>query len=240
MSRPLARTRTDAQLVPRPLEDLIRDVARLFKRRDLSYSQTAYVVKEVRKRLGLAPEKKARKLPDIVSWSEAESVVAAAYRRDPVGGLVVKTLWLTMVRVGELVALRVGDLRLDEGYAKIRSGKGGKDRLVVVPRALGQELRSYVGKRRRGAVFLSQRGKAFSARRIEQIVGDAARAAKVDRRVTPHTFRRSMATALLNRGVREEVISTLLGHESTETTRAAYARLSIQSLAEEVGRAVTA
>ncbi len=114
------------------------------------------------------------------------------------------------------------------------------DRLVVVPRALGQELRSYVGKRRRGDVFLSQRGKAFSARRIEQIVGDAARAAKVERRVTPHTLRRSMATVLLNRGVREEAVSTLLGHESTETTRAAYARLSIQSLAEEVGRALTA
>ncbi len=113
MSRPLARTRTDAQIVPRPLEEVIRQVARLFQRRDLSYSQTAYVVKEVRKRLGLAPEKKARKLPDIVSWSEAESVVAAAYRRDTVGGLVVKALWLTMVRVGELVRLRVGDLRLD-------------------------------------------------------------------------------------------------------------------------------
>ncbi len=55
-----------------------------------------------------------------------------------------------------------------------------------------------------------------------------------------HTLRRSMATVLLNRGVWEEVVSTLLGHESTETTRAAYARLSIQSLAEEVGRALTA
>ena len=71
-------------------------------------------------------------------------------------------------------------------------------------------------------------------------MADAAQATKVDRRVTPHTLRRSMATALLNRGVREEVVSTLLGHQSTETTRAAYARLSIQSLAEEVGRAVTA
>ena len=49
-----------------------------------------------------------------------------------------------------------------------------------------------------------------------------------------------MATALLNRGVREEVVSTLLGHESTETTRAAYARLSIESLSVEVNRALTA
>ncbi len=82
MSRPLARTRTDAQLVPRPLEDLIRDVARLFKRRDLSYSQTAYVVKEARKRLGLAPARRAPKNPDVLSWNEAEGIVAAAYRRD--------------------------------------------------------------------------------------------------------------------------------------------------------------
>jgi len=146
MARPLARSRRNAQIVPRPLEDVIRDVARLFRRRDLSYSQTAYVVKEVRKRLGLAPARKARKLPDIVSWSEAERIVAAAYRRDPVGGLVVKTLWLTMVRVGELVELRVGDLRLDEGYAKIRSGKGGKDRLVVLPRTSIQSLAEEVGR----------------------------------------------------------------------------------------------
>lgn len=240
-------TRTAIQKHPRrtraakpraSLEDVIRQVTRLFARQDLSYSQTAHVIKEVRKRLGLAPEERLKKIPEVVSWREAERIIAKAYEGDAGGGLILKFLWLTMVRVGELVSLRTADLHLDDGYAKIRSGKGGKDRLVVVPRALAQELKSYLGKRRRGPVFMSQRRRTFTTRRIQQIVKAAAHGAKVETRVTPHTLRRSMATALLNRGVREEVVSTLLGHESTETTRAAYARLSIQTLATEIDRAL--
>ncbi|MBI1918735.1 MAG: tyrosine-type recombinase/integrase, partial [Planctomycetes bacterium] len=125
-----------------------------------------------------------------------------------------------------------------EGYAEVRGGKGSKDRIVIVPRALAQELTSYIGPRRRGPLLLSQRRGSFTTRRIEQIVRGAAAAAKIPRRVTPHTLRRSMATTLLNRGVREEVVSTLLGHASTETTRAAYARLSIESLSAEVEQAL--
>ena len=219
-----------------PLDDVIRKVTRIFERRDLNYSQTAYVVKEVRRRLGLAPEAKAKKLPEIISSREADRLIKQAYHTAPVQGLIVKFLWMTMVRVGEVVVLRIADVHLDDDYAKIRSGKGSKDRLVVIPRPLSQELRSYVGNRSRGPVFLSQRRKAFTPRRIEQIVEQAAALAKIQTHVTPHTLRRSMATELLNRGVREEVVSTLLGHESTQTTREAYARLSIQTLAQEVNQ----
>jgi integrase len=196
-------------------------------------------MKVVRKELGLAPEVKAKKIPEIISWHEAEKVIAQAYRNDPVYGLILKFLWMTMVRVAELASLQIEDLHFDDGYAKIRAGKGSKDRLVVVPIALAQELKSYVGNRRRGPIFVSQQRRAFSTRRIEQIASQAAAAAKIQTHVTPHTFRRSMATALLNRGAREEVVSTLLGHESTETTRAAYARLSIQTLAVELERALS-
>ena len=63
-------------------------------------------------------------------------------------------------------------------------------------------------------------------------------AAHLPTRVTPQTLRRSMATALLNAGVREEAVSTLLGHASTHTPRAAYARLSIQTLADKVNQAM--
>ena len=222
-----------------PLGPLIQQLVRSFSKYHLNYAQTAYVMKLVRKQLGLAPETKPKKLPEVISWDEAEKIIAQAYRLDPVYGLILKFLWITMVRVSELVSLQVDDLHFDDGYAKIRAGKGNKDRLIVVPTALAQELKSQVGHRRRGPIFMSQQRHGFSSRRIEQIASQAARAAKIRTRVTPHTFRRSMATALLNRGVREEVVSTLLGHESTETTRAAYARLSIQTLAQEIDRALT-
>ena len=110
-----------------PLDDVIRQVARLFDRRELSYSQTAYVVKEVRRQLGLVPDSRPKKLPEIISWREAERVIACAYRTAPTQGVIVKFLWSTMVRVGELVALRIADLHLDDEYAKIRSGKGCED-----------------------------------------------------------------------------------------------------------------
>lgn len=233
--------RATRKSTPRPttLNEVIRQVARIFERGNLSYTQTAYVVKEVRRRLGLAPEAKPKKLPEIISSQEADRMVRQAYRTAPVQGLIVKFLWMTMVRVSEVVALRIVDVHWDDDYAKIHSGKGSKDRLVVIPRPLSQELRSYTGNRRRGPLFVSQRRKAFTARRIEQIVKAAAIGAKIQTPVTPHTLRRGMATELLNRGVREEVVSTLLGHESTQTTRAAYARLSIQTLAAEVNQAIT-
>ncbi len=231
---PRATGKSDPQSTP--LNDVIRQVTRIFERKELTYSQTAFVVKEVRRRLGLAPEAKPKKLPEIISGQEADRIIKRAYQASPVQGLLVKCLWITMVRVSELVALRIADIHFDDEYAKIRAGKGNKDRLVVITRPLAQELRSYIANRRRGPVFLSQRRKAFTSRRIEQIVEQAATTAKIRTHVTPQTFRRSMATELLNRGVREEVVSTLLGHESTQTTRAAYARLSIQTLSQEVNQ----
>jgi len=221
-----------------PLGDVIRQVTRLFARYDLDYAQTGYVVKCVRKNLGLAPERNRKKLQELISPTEADAIIATAYRQNPLYGLIIKSLWLTMVRVAEVVALQVTDLKAAEGYAKVRAGKGNEDRLIVVPRDLAQELTSYIGKRRRGPIFVSQRRNAFTTRRIQQITQQAAAAAKITTRVTPHTFRRSMATTLLNRGVREEVVSTLLGHNSTETTRAAYAKLSIKSLSLEVEKAL--
>lgn len=175
MSKKTARSKDNSAR----LDDVIRQVTRLFDRRKLSYSQTAYVVKEVRRKLGLAPESKPKKLPEIISHREAERVIACAYRTAPTQGLMVKLLWTTMVRVGELVTLRIADLHLDDEYAKIRSGKGSKDRLVVIPRPMAQELRSYIAQRRRGPVFMSQRRQAFTPRRIEQIVKASAKAAKI-------------------------------------------------------------
>ena len=87
-----------------PLKDVIRQVTRIFERKELTYSQTAYVVKEVRRRLGLAPDTKPKKLPEIISWQEANRIIKRAYQASPVQGLLVKFLWITMVRVSELVA----------------------------------------------------------------------------------------------------------------------------------------
>ena len=216
-----------------------RQVTRIFEQHGLTYEQSAYVVKLARRNLGLARAGTSKKLPEVISAAEAEKLISAAYRQGPVPGLIVKTLWFSMVRVRDLVDLEVPDIHAEDGYAKTRAGKGGKDRLVVLPRPVAQELASYIGHRRRGPVFVSRRRGSFSTRRVEQIVHQARKGTRMDRNVTPHTLRRSMATELLNRGLRAEAVSTLLGHASTETTRAAYARLSIQTLGAEVEQALS-
>jgi len=232
-SPPLPRVGAEAGL-----EAVIRTITRLCRHKRMTYDQTAYVMKLVRRRLGLAREPRPKKLPEIISAAEAERLIERAYRAGPVPGLIVKTLWMTMIRVSELVALQVPDVHCDDGYAKVSGGKGGKDRLIVLPRALAQELKSYIGIRRRGPLFVSRRMNAFHVRRVEQIVKAARSRARIGSHITPHTLRRSMATELLNRGVREEVVSTLLGHASTETTRASYARLTIKTMGDEVEQAL--
>ena len=222
------------------LADLVRAVARLYRRVHLTAEEARYVHRQVRFRLGLRgrPERVER-LPEVLSPDELARVLAHAYQERGLYGLIVRTLFETGLRVSELVKVEIQDLDFLERTIRVRRGKGGKDRVVLFTENLGQQLRLHLRGRTRGSLFESNRATAFSVRRIQQIVRQVARQAGVEKSIHPHTYRHSMATYLRNQGVPLDVVQLLLGHADPRTTQL-YARLSMGTARGEYDRAMAA
>lgn len=173
--------------------------------------------------------KTGRKLPDTLSVEEIDRLIAAIDLGHPQGErnrAILETLYGCGLRVSELTALLVSDLFFDEGFIRV-TGKGNKQRFVPV----GQSTIDYI-ERYRGTVrvlqtidpehsdilFLNRRGRALSRAMIFTLVRQLAEKAGIDKRISPHTFRHSFATHLLENGADLRAIQQMLGHESITTT----------------------
>jgi len=171
-------------------------------------------------------------LPRTIPLSDIEGILAAAYRmkKETSGdtplrdAAVLELLFATGIRVSELCALRPGDVRLSEGEVKIY-GKGAKERFVQVanPSVL-QTLREYRAAfaapiERAGAFFVNRLCRPLSAQSVRGIVRKYAKLAGIGQRITPHMFRHSFATLLLEEDVDIRYIQRLLGHSSIVTTQ---------------------
>lgn len=175
--------------------------------------------------LALRTPRADRRLPGFLSEEEAAAVIDAAglAGAEPARDrAILEVLYGGGLRVSELVALDDSDLDLDAGLARVR-GKGRKERLAPLGRSACAALREYLATRRRSpgerAVFVNRRGKRLTSRSVARIVGSAAAGAAVPRRVSPHTFRHSFATHLLDRGADLRSVQELLGHASISTTQ---------------------
>jgi integrase/recombinase XerC len=164
-----------------------------------------------------------RKLVGFLPIDEATVLVAArglggaARARDVA---ILELLYATGLRVSELAGLDLAALDPDARTVRV-VGKGGKERIVPYGAAAAAALDRYLGPRAAagGPVFTSARGRRLGVRSIRTIVGRAARAAGVTRRVTPHTLRHTFATHLLDAGADLRVIQELLGHSRLSTTQ---------------------
>ncbi len=228
-----------APVLPRGrLEALVRRVAALYRKAHLTAAEAAYVHKRARTRAGIQGRSRApRRLPEILTPEELQRVLAQAYGAAPRQGLIVRTLFETGLRVSELVRVEAADLDFTERTIRVREGKGGKDRLVLFTEDLGQQLRLHLDGRHRGALFESNRARPYSTRMIQHLVKAVARKAGVEKKISPHTYRHSMATFLRNQGVPLDVVQLLLGHENPRTTQL-YTRLSVAAAREGYDRAM--
>ena len=168
------------------------------------------------------------KLPDVLSVEEIDAMMAAIDLSKPEGHrnrAMLEVLYGSGVRVSELVGLRLSNLYLAEGYMLVE-GKGSKQRLVPLsPTSIKQMELWFVDRSelqiKRGNedyVFLNRRGAKLTRAMIFEIVKRLAEAAGIGRPVSPHTFRHSFATHLLENGANLRAIQQLLGHESIVTT----------------------
>lgn len=167
-------------------------------------------------------------LPDILSVEEIDNLINAIDRSTKEGQrncAILETLYSCGLRVSELCNLRISDLYLDEGFIKVE-GKGSKQRLVPIsPKAI-KEIKNYFLTRSDGLikpefedyVFISRFGKNISRIMVFHIIKELADKIGLKKSISPHTFRHSFATHLLEGGANLRAIQSMLGHESIGTT----------------------
>lgn len=166
-----------------------------------------------------------RQLPDVLSTAEIDRIIAAVDTTTAKGlrdAAMLETLYSCGLRVSELISLRMSDLFFGEGYIRV-IGKGDKQRLVPVSAVARDRIQLYLERRRplranEETVFLNNRGRKLTRVMVFTVVKQAADRAGIDKQVSPHTFRHSFATHLLEGGASIRQVQEMLGHESILTT----------------------
>jgi len=170
-----------------------------------------------------------RKLPDTLSIQDIDKIVSIIDLSNPQGErnrAIIETLYSCGLRVSELTHLKISDLFFDEGFIKV-TGKGDKQRFVPIGNSTQKYITIYKNEIRphipiieafRDTLFLNRRGKQLSRAMIFTIVKQLAEKAGIRKTISPHTFRHSFATHLLENGADLRAIQLMLGHESITTT----------------------
>lgn len=137
---------------------------------------------------------------------------------------ILEVLYGCGLRLSELINLKIGDIEFDAGFVRI-TGKGNKQRLVPIGSFALEAVQAYLNASETGrqasrpeTLFLNHRGKRFSRVGVWKIVGKAVRSAGITKGVTPHTFRHSFATHLIEGGADLRVVQEMLGHADISTT----------------------
>ncbi len=170
-----------------------------------------------------------RKIPEVLSVDEIDKIINSIDLSQPQGQrnkAIIETLYSCGLRVSELINLKISNLFIDEGFIKV-VGKGNKQRLVPISSKAIENIILYMNDYRNmlniavgfeDFVFLNRRGKALTRNMIFIIVKESVKIAGIEKTVSPHTFRHSFATHLVEGGANLRAVQEMLGHESILTT----------------------
>ena len=173
--------------------------------------------------------KTPRNLPDTLSVEEIDTLIATVDLSKPEGErnrALLETLYGCGLRVSELISLRISDIYFEEGFLKV-TGKGNKQRLVPLGDITQKYISIYLKQLRphvpvqkgfEDILFLNRNGKMLSRAMIFKIVKELAQKAGIRKKISPHTFRHSFASHLLENGADLRAIQQMLGHKSITTT----------------------
>lgn len=176
--------------------------------------------------LMLSSPKLDKHLPSFMTEEEVAKLIESALPKDDSdeSGLrdraVLETFYSSGLRISELVSLSLDDIDFIAGIVKAK-GKGKKERVVPIGEVALSAIRRYLDKRKKqnSALFLNKNGTRISTRGVRDIVEKYLKNAGLQRGVSPHTFRHSFATHLLNRGADLRTVQELLGHANLSTTQ---------------------
>lgn len=185
-----------------------------------------------------------RKLPDTLHYEEIESMLAQIDLSTAAGTrnkAIIETLYGCGLRVSELTSLRISGIYFDEEFIRV-IGKGDKERLIPIGSSTLKYIRIYKDEVRvhqdiasgyEDFVFLNKFGKSLSRVSVFKLVKDLASKAGIRKNISPHTFRHSFATHMVENGADLRAVQEMLGHESITTTEI-YTHLSREHLRKEI------
>jgi integrase/recombinase XerD len=187
-----------------------------------------------------------RKLPEILTDDEINSLIEAIDVTKAEGlrnKAIIETLYSCGLRVSELVDLKLSNLHFEQEFLRI-SGKGERERLIPISKRAIEDIKKYLVVSRKkltiekgfeNVVFLNRRGKKLSRVMIFTIIKNLADKIKLEKSISPHTFRHSFASALVQGGADLRTVQEMLGHESILTTEI-YAHLDKEYLKDTVNK----
>ncbi|HEY9083867.1 MAG TPA: site-specific tyrosine recombinase XerD [Vicingaceae bacterium] len=171
-----------------------------------------------------------RKLPEVLTIEEIDKIIAVIDLSTPEGlrnKAILETLYSCGLRVSELIGLQISHLLLDEGFVRV-VGKGDKERITPIGGAAVKHITIYIehvrnhlpkiDKASEDILFLNRRGKQLTRVMIFTIIKNLTQQAGINKTVSPHTFRHSFATHLVDGGADLRAVQEMLGHESITTT----------------------
>ena len=189
--------------------------------------------------------KLTRKMPDVLRFEEIEKMISMIDLSEPHGQrnrALIETLYACGLRVSELINLRISNYFPDIAYIKV-IGKNDKERIVPIGSEAIKHIDFYINGVRRSLpkiqkgsediLFLNRRGKGLSRVMVFMIIKDLASKAGIEKNISPHTFRHSFATHLVEGGADLKAVQDMLGHESITTTEI-YTHLDSKYLRETI------
>lgn len=182
-------------------------------------------------------------IPEVLTVDEIDRIIAAVDMEKSEGQrnrAILETLYSCGLRVSELCNLKISDLNFDEGFIKVE-GKGSKQRLVPISDRAINEIKLWLEQRIEGRikpgyedyVFLARWGNGISRIMVFHMIKELAAKAGIKKTISPHTFRHSFATHLLEGGANLRAIQAMLGHESIATTEI-YTHIDRSMLRQEI------
>lgn len=182
----------------------------------------------------------SKNIPVVLSFDEIDRIISSVDLSDPLGHrnkAILETLYSCGLRVSELVNLKISDLFLDDSFIKV-TGKGDKQRLVPVGDPAKEAILHYLGQSRRlysesDTLFLNRRGKGLTRVMVFNIVKTHAAKAGITKEISPHTFRHSFASHMVENGADLRAVQQMLGHESILTTEI-YTHIDTQKWEREI------
>ncbi|WPQ66563.1 site-specific tyrosine recombinase XerD [Chitinophaga sancti] len=203
------------------------------------------IVKQDPTQLLEAPKTK-RQLPDVLSFEEIELIITQVKTGTPEGArnrAILETMYSCGLRVSEVTGLQISQLHFDAGYIRV-IGKGDKERLIPIGRDAIKYINIYKDEVRvhmpckpgqEDILFLNRRGSALTRVMIFLVIKELTAMAGIEKQVSPHTFRHSFATHLVEGGADLRAVQEMLGHESITTTEI-YTHLDREYLRDTLQR----
>ena len=193
---------------------------------------------------GVKSPKKDMNLPKFLTEDEVELILRNIKIETPSGlrnRLIMELLWVSGMRVSELSNLKIGDINIDAGEIRVK-GKGNKERIVLIPKKTCDFIKNYI-ENFRGMIsenaqnssdsplFINNTGYPLQNQSIRRAINDVVDKIELPKHVTPHVFRHSFATRMLEHGADLRAVQELLGHSSIQNTQI-YTHVSTKRLKE--------